>query len=234
MADPDTPVGACRSMTTAHCTKNSYSTVFRPGCRGSPYCASENFRRAFDDFEPAKIARYNAKKDQALINDVRHRSPIAPRSRAHSVAQILSEDDGRRPRLLEIPVGFCRRQAEGQSVQDHGQRAGVDAAVDQDIEGAGGARDSNCRPTIVYAFVQATGLVNDHLVDLLPARKAAPVTSHAAPQSQMTAGKIPEIMTSTRVWQRSCRGGGSTWTPRRWISKSPHIAHGLARVARWN
>jgi len=39
----------------------------------------DNFRRAFDDFEPAKIARYNAKKVHALMNDagiVRNRAKI--------------------------------------------------------------------------------------------------------------------------------------------------------------
>jgi DNA-3-methyladenine glycosylase I len=65
---------------------------------------------------------------------------------------------------FEIPVGFRRRQAEGQPFQDHRQRAGIDAAIDQDVEGTGARGFKFVGPTIVYAFMQATGMVNDHLV----------------------------------------------------------------------
>ncbi len=55
---------------------------------------------------------------------------------AKGYLKIMEEGAG----LLEIPVGLRRRQAEGQQVQDHRQRAGLDAALDQDVEGTGGAR----------------------------------------------------------------------------------------------
>ena len=106
----------------------------------------DNFRKAFDDFRPEKIARYSDKKVHALMNDagiVRNRAKIEGTING---AQSLSEDHGRRPRLLEIPVGFRRRQAEGQPVQDHRQRAGIDAAVDQDFQGTGRARIQIRRP----------------------------------------------------------------------------------------
>ena len=106
----------------------------------------DNFRRAFDDFQPEKIARYNAKKVHALMNDagiVRNRAKIEGTvNSAKSYLKIMEE----RPGLLEIPVGFRRRQAEGQSVQDHRQRAGLDAGLDQDVQGAGRARLQIRRP----------------------------------------------------------------------------------------
>src|SRR5204862_432430 len=51
----------------------------------------ENFRRAFDNFEPAKIARYNAKKVHALMNDagiIRNRAKIESADIAHGLARV--------------------------------------------------------------------------------------------------------------------------------------------------
>ena len=99
----------------------------------------ENFRRAFDDFRPEKIARYNARKVHALMNDagiVRNRAKIEGAvASAKSYLEIMEERTG----FLEISVGFRRRPTEGQSFQDHRQRAGIDAAVDQDVQGTGRA-----------------------------------------------------------------------------------------------
>ena len=124
----------------------------------------ENFRNAFDDFQPEKIARYNAKKVHALMNDVgivRNRAKIEG-TVASAKSYLKIKEDG--ARLFDIPLGFRRRQAEGQQLQDHGQRAGLDAAVDQDIQGTAARGFKFVGPTIVYAFMQATGIVNDHLV----------------------------------------------------------------------
>ena len=60
--------------------------------------------------------------------------------------EILSAGHGGRFRLFEIAVGFRRWQAEGQPFQDHRQRAGVDAAVDQGFKGTGGSRFQIRRP----------------------------------------------------------------------------------------
>ena len=106
----------------------------------------DNFRKAFDDFQPEKIARYNAKKVHALMNDagiVRNRAKIEG---TVASAKSYLEDHGEGPGLLETAVGFRRRQAEGQSVQDHRERAGLDAALDQDLQGTVFARLQIRRP----------------------------------------------------------------------------------------
>ena len=58
----------------------------------------DNFRRAFDDFEPEKIARYNAKKVHALMNDagiVRNRAKIEGTvNSAKSYLKIMEEGPG--------------------------------------------------------------------------------------------------------------------------------------------
>ena len=58
----------------------------------------DNFRKAFDDFQPEKIARYNAKKVHALMNDagiVRNRSKIEGTiASAKSYLKIMEEGPG--------------------------------------------------------------------------------------------------------------------------------------------
>src|ERR1700734_622054 len=58
----------------------------------------ENFRKAFDDFEPKKIARYNAKKVHALMNDVgivRNRAKIEGAiASAKSYLEIMEQGAG--------------------------------------------------------------------------------------------------------------------------------------------
>ena len=194
----------------------------------------DNFRKAFDDFQPEKIARYSEKKVHALMNDagiVRNRAKIEG---AVSSAKVLSEDHGRRRRLLEIPVGFRRRQAEGQQLQDHRQRAGIDAAVDQDVEGIAARGFKFVGPTIVYAFMQATGMVNDHLVTCFCHQSLRRKTAQPPPQSKMTAKKA-FAPASTRVWQRMLSGRRlDLLDPSPLDIEIADIAHGLARVARWN
>ena len=71
----------------------------------------DNFRRAFDDFQPEKIARYNAKKVHALMNDVgivRNRAKIEGTIES---AKSVSQDHGRRPGFLEVFMGLRRRPA---------------------------------------------------------------------------------------------------------------------------
>ena len=196
----------------------------------------DNFRKAFDDFQPEKIARYNAKKVHALMNDagiVRNRAKIEG---AVSEREILSQDHGRRPGLLEIPVGLRRRQAEGQSVQDHRQRAGLDAAVDQDVEGTVGARIQVRRPDHRLRLHAGDRHGQRPSGDLLLPRDLRPA-SRAAPASKSNDGADDTVRaaTSTRVWQRMLSGRRlDLLDPSPLDIEIADIAHGLARVARWN
>ena len=195
----------------------------------------ENFRRAFDDFEPAKIARYNAKKVHALMNDagiVRNRAKIEGAvASAKSYLKIMEDGAG----LLEIPVGFRRRQAEGEQLQDHRQRAGIDADVDQDVEGTLGARIQIRRPDHrlrLHAGHRHGQRPSGHL--LLPPELRRK-TAQPAPQSQMTVKGSSKPDTAARVWQRMLSGRRlDLLDPSPLDIEIADIAHGLARVARWN
>ena len=79
----------------------------------------DNFRRAFDDFVPEKIARYRPAKIERLMQDagiVRNRAKIegAVRS-ARAWLDIMDKGPG----FSKLLVGLRRRQAEGQPLQDH-------------------------------------------------------------------------------------------------------------------
>ena len=100
----------------------------------------DNFRRAFDGFEPEKIARYTPKKVERLMQDagiVRNRMKIEGTVRsARAYLDIMEKGPG----FSRAAVGLRRRQAEGQSFPLHVAGAGGDRAVAQDLQGARGAR----------------------------------------------------------------------------------------------
>jgi DNA-3-methyladenine glycosylase I len=123
----------------------------------------ENFRRAFDDFDPEKIARYTPKKIERLMQDsgiVRNRAKVegAVKS-ARAYLEVM--ESGRFSTLLWDFVG-------GQPKVNRFRRSGqipAETKASQQMSKELSARGFKfCGPTIVYAFMQAVGMVNDHLV----------------------------------------------------------------------
>jgi DNA-3-methyladenine glycosylase I len=124
----------------------------------------DNFRRAFDDFVPEKIARYNEKKALALMNDagiVRNRAKIEGTiNSAKSYLKIMEEGTGFSKFLWNFVDGKPK-------INNFKTTASVPAstplstAISKELVGRG---FKFVGPTIVYAFMQATGMVNDHLV----------------------------------------------------------------------
>jgi DNA-3-methyladenine glycosylase I len=121
------------------------------------------FRQAFDGFAPEKIARYTPKKVEALMSDagiVRNRLKIEG---AIGSAQIWLD-------MMESGPGFSAFLwdfVDGQPVvnrykamRDVPAETPVSRAMSKELKARG---FKFCGPTIVYAFMQATGLVNDHL-----------------------------------------------------------------------
>jgi DNA-3-methyladenine glycosylase I len=124
----------------------------------------DNFRKAFDDFDPTKIAKYDAKKIAALMNDagiVRNRAKIEGAvASAKAYLKIMDEGPGFSKLLWDYVGGKPK-------VNTFKTTAGVPAATPISIAIS---KDLSARgfkfvgPTIVYAFMQAVGMVNDHLV----------------------------------------------------------------------
>ena len=124
----------------------------------------DNFRRAFDDFAPEKIARYTPKKVERLMQDagiVRNRAKIEGTvASAKSYLKIMEEGPGFSKLLWHFVDGRPK-------VNSFKTTAGVPASTPLSVKIS---KDLAARgfkfvgPTIVYAFMQATGMVNDHLV----------------------------------------------------------------------
>ena len=123
----------------------------------------ENFRRAFRNFEPAAVARFGARDVTRLMGDqglVRNRAKIeATINNARRYAEVVDEFgsfaayawrfEPRRRRLMtraELAAG--------------GTSSDAGVAMSKDLRRRGWAFVG---PTTVYSFMQAMGLVNDHI-----------------------------------------------------------------------
>ena len=124
----------------------------------------EAFRRAFDDFQPEKIARYNAKKVASLMQDagiVRNRMKI---DGAIASARVWLD-------MMETGPGFSAFLwdfVDGKPIVNRPKaidqvpaETALSRAISKELKSRG---FKFCGPTIVYAFMQATGMVNDHLI----------------------------------------------------------------------
>jgi DNA-3-methyladenine glycosylase I len=124
----------------------------------------ENFRRAFDDFKPEKIARYNKRKVEALMQDagiVRNRMKIEGAVlSAHAWLEVMEKSDGFSKLLWDFVDGKPKinRFRSRSQVPDETE---ISRAMSKELAARG---FKFCGPTIVYAFMQAVGMVNDHLV----------------------------------------------------------------------
>jgi len=182
----------------------------------------DNFRRAFDDFEPAKIARYNAKKVDALMNDagiVRNRAKIEGTiASARSYLKIMEEGPGFSKFLWDFVDGRPK-------VNQFKTTASVPASTPLSIKISKELASRGFKfvgPTIVYAFMQATGMVNDHLVTCFCHEACAGKQRSARLKVKWRPENFPRLRPPPGSGSGCCRAGALIfWTPRRWISKSP-------------
>jgi len=124
----------------------------------------ENFRKAFDGFEPAKIARYAPKKVEALLQDsgiIRHRGKIeATIGNAKAYLEIM-EKEGSFSDFLWDFVDGAPQQNHFKSMNDVPTKTEMSEKLSKELKRRG---FKFCGPTIVYAFAEAVGMVNDHMV----------------------------------------------------------------------
>jgi DNA-3-methyladenine glycosylase I len=124
----------------------------------------ENFRRAFDNFEPEKIARYTPKRVEKLMQDagiVRNRQKIEGAVlSAKAWLDIMEKTDGFSPLLWDFLDGKPKVN-KFRSPSQVPAETPVSKAMSKELAARG---FKFVGPTIVYAFMQAVGMVNDHLV----------------------------------------------------------------------
>jgi len=123
----------------------------------------EAFRRAFDDFQPEKIARYTPKKVERLMQDagiVRNRMKIEG---AIASARVWLDMMETGPGLSVFLWDFVDGKPIVNRYKTMDQvpaETDMSRAISKELKSRG---YKFCGPTIVYAFMQAVGLVNDHL-----------------------------------------------------------------------
>jgi DNA-3-methyladenine glycosylase I len=125
----------------------------------------ENYRRAFDGFDAARIARYDARKVRALMADagiVRNRLKIAAAiSNAQAFLDAQKEYGSFDRYIWEFVGGEPRRNSRRLSKRAPARTAEADA-MSKALKKRGFRFVGS---TICYAFMQATGMVNDHAND---------------------------------------------------------------------
>ena len=124
----------------------------------------ENFRSAFDDFDPEKIARYPKRKIESLMKDagiVRNRAKIEGAvGSARAWLKIMESGPGFSQMLWKHLDG----KPKDNKFKTRSQipvASDISRAMSKELLGHG---FKFVGPTIVYAFMQAVGMVNDHLV----------------------------------------------------------------------
>ena len=132
----------------------SWSTILRK---------RENYRKAFAGFDPFKVARFNARKRAALMRDpgiVRNRLKIeATVANARQVLAVQYEHGSLAAYLWQfvdgVPVVNAWTAMGQVPAETAASRAMSKALIKRGFRFVG--------PTICYAFMQATGMVNDHI-----------------------------------------------------------------------
>jgi DNA-3-methyladenine glycosylase I len=125
----------------------------------------ESFRKAFDDFVPEKVARYDGRKIAKLLADpgiIRNRRKVEATIANAKAFLVVQKEFGSFDSYMWSFVGgkpvrnAWRRLADIPVFTTESQRMSADL-LKRGFKFVG--------PTICYAYMQATGMVNDHLVD---------------------------------------------------------------------
>lgn len=125
----------------------------------------ENFRRAFENFNIARVAEYDTSKIELLMQDagiIRNRQKIeATINNARRVLEV-QEEFGTFDRYIWQFTGGKTKVNRCRTLQDIPATSGESDAMSKELKKRG---FKFCGSTICYAFMQATGMVNDHVVD---------------------------------------------------------------------
>ena len=125
----------------------------------------ENYRRAFDDFDAKKIAKYDARKVKSLLGDegiVRNRLKIAATIQNAKAFLAVQKEFGTFDAYIWQFVAGKSIQNNRKSLKEVPARTVESDAMSKDLL-KGGFKFGGS--TICYAFMQGVGMVNDHSVD---------------------------------------------------------------------
>jgi len=125
----------------------------------------EGYRRAFDGFDVEKVARYDGTKISALLTDpgiVRNQLKVGSAVTNAQAFLKIQNEWGNFSEYIWSFVDGRPIQNSWRSLSEIPAKTPIAEALSKDLKKRG---LRFVGPTIVYAHMQATGMVNDHLVD---------------------------------------------------------------------
>jgi len=142
------------------------------------------YRRAFSQFDPGKVARYTAKRMQALALDpgiVRNRLKIESAVRNAQAFLAIQEEFGSFD-------AYCWQFVDGRPRVNRSKEATEIPATSRESDAF--SKDLKRRgfsfvgSTVIYAYMQAVGMVNDHLAGCFRYREVRGLAPSVAPRSR--------------------------------------------------
>jgi DNA-3-methyladenine glycosylase I len=125
----------------------------------------ENYRRAFDRFDPKRVARYDRRKLKLLLADpgiVRNKLKVAAAVENAKAFLHVQEEFGSFDRYIWQFAGGTPQINSRHSMKQVPARTAESDAMSKDLKRRG---FNFVGSTISYAFMQAVGMVNDHSID---------------------------------------------------------------------
>lgn len=133
----------------------SWSTILRK---------RDNYRQAFDNFDPGKVAKYQAGKVADLLKDegiVRNRLKIEAAIQNAKALLLVQREYGSFDQYIWGFVGGKPIINQWKTLREIPAQTPESQAMSKDLKARG---FKFVGPTICYAFMQAVGMVNDHVV----------------------------------------------------------------------
>lgn len=125
----------------------------------------EAYRKAFDGFDPAKVALYDEAKIEALMNNkgiIRNRLKINAAITNAKVFLEVAEKHGSFDKYIWNYVDYTPITGHWKSVKDIPASTPLSDKISKDLKKMGFKFVGS---TIIYSFMQAIGMVNDHITE---------------------------------------------------------------------
>ncbi len=125
----------------------------------------KNYREAFDQFEPGLVAKYGQKKRMSLLADagiVRNRLKIEAAIQNAQMFLAVQDEFGTFDKYIWGFIGNEQKQNAWKSIKEVPAKTSESDAMSNDLKRRGFKFVGS---TICYAFMQAVGMINDHLVE---------------------------------------------------------------------
>ena len=124
----------------------------------------QNFKKAFDNFDPKKIARYGKRQVARLLKDagiIRNRQKIEATIKNARAFLVIKKEFGTFDKFIWQFVGGRPRQNRFRTMRQIPPKTRQSDAMSKELKKRGFTFVGS---TICYAFMQAAGMVNDHVI----------------------------------------------------------------------